>query len=436
MPTITCALRRSSRSTLVLAGALTLATGCRAGSTTPAPVAPDSLRIRQDVEFLAADRLEGRGSGTAGNDTAAAHVARRFRALGLDSLGLRGYLQPFTVRAARSAGGDPHAAPAAPRPTQNVVALLRGTDPALRDEYVVVGAHLDHLGRSPEGALDPDARDAIRNGADDNASGTAAVLEVARLLAAKPPARSVVFALFSGEELGLLGSSHFVNNPILPLDRAIAMVNFDMVGRLRDGKVIVYGVETADEMRAIVDAANAGGALKVQGVGDGYGPSDHASFYGRGIPVLHLFTDLHEDYHRASDDADKVNAGGIAQVVGYAGRVIADIAGRPTRLTVRQAAAPPPRGGGSGTGVYLGSIPDMGSDVKGMRLTGVRAGSPADLGGIRAGDVIVKFGGRDVTDIYTYTDAMNAFKPGDVVEVVVEREGRPVVLRVTLGKRP
>ncbi|MBA3890330.1 MAG: M28 family peptidase, partial [Gemmatimonadaceae bacterium] len=225
-------------------------------------------------------------------------------------------------------------------------------------------------------------------------------------------------------------------NPIVPLDQAVTMVNFDMVGRLRDGKLIVYGVETADEMRAIVDGANTTGALSIRAVGDGYGPSDHSSFYGKGIPVLHLFTDLHDDYHRATDDADKVSAEGIARIVGYAERVIRDIASRPGRLTPRQAAAPAPRAAGSGSGVYLGSIPDMGSDVKGMQLTGVRAGSPADDAGIRAGDVIVRFGGREVTDIYTYTDAMNAFKPGDVVEVELLREGQRVVAQVTLGRRP
>lgn len=414
--------------------------GALAGCLTPAVhrsgAAADSASIRRDVEYLASDRLEGRGTGTAGHDSAVAHVAHRFRELGLDSLGLPGFRQPFSARAVR----DPHAAVSTPAagalPTGNVVAVLPGTDPARRAEYVVVGAHLDHLGRSPASALDPDAGHAIRNGADDNASGSAAVLELARLFAHRPTPRSLVFVLFSGEELGLLGSSHFVNAPPIPLERTSAMVNFDMVGRLRDRKLIVYGVETAAEMRGIVDSANVGQALDIRGVGDGYGPSDHASFYGKGVPVLHLFTDLHDDYHRATDDAEKVNAGGIAQVVTFAERVIRDIASRPARLAVRQVAAPAPRASGTGSGVYLGSIPDMGSDVKGMRLTGVRAGSPADQGGLRGGDVIVKFGGREVTDIYTYTDALNAHKPGDTVTVEVLREGKPVTLSVTLGRRP
>lgn len=416
---------------------LVLVAACSREPGVPSPVVADSLRIREDVTHLAADALEGRGSGTAGNDSAAAYAAARFRSLGLDSLGLAGYLQPFQVRPPRGHAADPHAAlQGEPRRTQNIVAMLPGSDAALRDQYIVIGAHIDHLGRGTEGALDPDAGSAIRNGADDNASGTAAVLELARIFSRRPAARSLVFVLFSGEELGLLGSSHFVNAPPLPLDRATAMVNFDMVGRLRDGKLIVYGVETAAEMRAIVDAANADSALAIHGVGDGYGPSDHASFYGKGIPVLHLFTDLHDDYHRASDDVDKINFGGIARIVGYAERVVRDIGDRPARLTVHQVAAPAPRAAGSGTGVYLGTIPDMGSNVKGMRLTGVRAGSPADKGGIKAGDVIVRFGGREVTDIYTYTDAMNAHKPDDVVEIEVIRDGQPVKVTVTMGRRP
>ena len=410
---------------------------CAASPGTPAPVVADSLRIRHDVAHLSADALEGRGTGTPGNDSAAVWAAARFRELGLDSVGLPGYHQAFDVRPARAAGGAAHSAPEGPRRhTRNVVAMLPGRDPMLRDEYVIVGAHFDHLGRGTEGALDPDAGDVIRNGADDNASGTAAVLELARVLSRRPTARSIVFVLFSGEELGLLGSSHFVSAPILPLDRAAAMVNFDMVGRLRDGKLIVYGVETADEMRAIVAEANTGDTLAIHAVGDGYGPSDHATFYGKGIPVLHMFTDLHDDYHRASDDADRISAAGIARIVSYAERVVRSIADRPARLTLRQAPAPAPRGSGSGTGVYLGSIPDMGSDVKGMRLTGVRSGSPADQGGLAAGDVIVRFGGREVTDIYSYTEALNAHKPGDTVTVDVLRDGKPVTLTVTLGTRP
>src|SRR5687767_74601 len=274
---------------------------------------PDTLAIRGDVRQDASPALEGRGTGTAGNDSAAAYIARRFESLRFATLpnGCEGsdaalrarcdrkYFQPFIARSAAAA----HAGLPSELPSQNVVAMLRGTDPVLANEYVVIGAHFDHLGRSGASALDPDSAEAIRNGADDNASGTAAVMELARLLSRHAPRRSVIFVTFSGEELGLLGSQRFVERSPVPIDRVVAMLNFDMVGRLRNHRLIVYGVETATEMRALVDSATTGTGLDVRGVGDGYGPSDHSSFYARGIPVLHFFTDLHEDYHRATDDA-------------------------------------------------------------------------------------------------------------------------------------
>jgi aminopeptidase YwaD len=395
----------------------------------------DATAIRRDIEFLASDQLEGRLAGTPGNDSAAAYLARRYRSLGLTEL-VPGYLQPFNALSAQ----DAHMGRTAPRPTRNVVALLRGRDPALRDEYIVIGAHFDHLGRSPTFALDPAAGDAIRNGADDNASGTAAVLELARLLVASPPRRSVIFANFSAEELGVLGSGWFVNHSPVPTVSIVAMINFDMVGRLRNDKLIVYGTSTATELKGIVDSANAAAGsamLRVTSGGDGYGPSDQSSFYAKDIPVLHFFTDLHDDYHRATDDADKINAVGEARVVDLALRTARALADRPSRLTFVRI-APPTRTGVSEEGrqSYLGTIPDMGaSETTGLRLTGVRAGSPADLGGLKAGDVIVELGGAAVKDLYSYSDALYAHKPGDTVKIVVLRGAERLELTVTLGRR-
>jgi hypothetical protein len=408
---------------------------------------PDTAAIRRDIEHLASAALEGRGTGTPGNDSAAAYIARRFESLRLAQLSNgcsrpvdvlearcdRKYFQPFIARSAAAA----HLGLPSELPSQNVVALLRGSDPARAGEYVVIGAHFDHLGRSTGSALDPDSSDAIRNGADDNASGTAAVMELARLLARYPPRRSVVFVTFSGEELGLLGSQRFVSQSPVPIDRVVAMLNFDMVGRLRNDRLIVYGVETATEMRAIVDSAAMGTGLEIRGVGDGFGPSDHSSFYARAIPVLHFFTDLHEDYHRATDDADKVSAAGIGRVVTLAERVVRAIADREARLTpVRVSRPGPVATAGRAREVYLGSIPDMSaSDSAGVRLTGVRADSPADRAGLKAGDVIIEFDGKTVKDLYEYTDALNAKKPGDTVTIVVLREGARVTLTASLGRR-
>jgi membrane-associated protease RseP (regulator of RpoE activity) len=285
--------------------------------------------------------------------------------------------------------------------------------------------------------MDPEAKNAIRHGADDNASGTAAVLELARRFHASPARRSIVFVNFSGEELGVLGSEYFADHSPVPLDSVSAMLNFDMVGRLRDDKLIVYGVTTASEMRGIVDSANSAQPLAITAVGDGFGPSDHASFYAKNVPVLQFFTDMHEDYHKATDVASKINVPGEARVIDYAERVARAIANRDTRLTYVRSSQPPPRmSGGPASGAYFGSVPAMGAiDSSGVKLAGVTAGSPADKAGVKAGDIIVEFGGKTVKDIYEYTDAIGAHKPGDVVQVVVLRAGTRLALTATLGKR-
>ena len=392
---------------------------------------PDSMRVRNDIEYLASDALQGRGTGTTGNDSATAWAARRYAALGLRPV-LPTFLQPFVARSAMLA----HNGVVAELPSNNVVAYLPGTSATLRNQVIVVGAHIDHLGRSTAGALDPDAKDAIRNGADDNASGTAAVLELARLLRAHPPRRSVLFVNFTGEELGLLGSQYFVEHSPVPLDSMVVMINFDMVGRLRADKVIVYGVASARELPVVLDSANAQLGLDVRRVGDGFGPSDQSSFVARNVPVLHFFTDLHDDYHRATDDADKINAAGEARVIALAERVVRDIDARDARLTFVRSAAPAPVAARTGSNVYLGSIPDMASgDIKGLKLTGVRAGSPADSAGIKPGDVVVELGGKPVVDLQSYSDALYSYKPGDVVEIVVMRDGRRLPLKVKLGQR-
>ncbi len=411
--------------------------GAAPGGAALGPHTPDTARLRQDVAYLASDALEGRATGTAGNDSAAAFIARRFRSLGLTAP-IRGFIQPFDARPAAAAQ---HGL-AASLPTQNVVALIPGRDAALRGQYVVVGAHFDHLGRSGTfGALDPHAPNAIRNGADDNASGTAAIMELARLLRASPPRSSVAIVAFSGEELGLLGSAHFVANPPAPFatDSVRAMLNFDMVGRVRNDRLLVFGTATAAEWPDLVTAANRPTQFTLAMVGDGFGPSDHSSFYARNIPVLHFFSDAHEDYHRASDDAERINVAGIARVVRLAERIVHAIGDRAAPLTFVQATvtasarSAAPR---SGAQAYLGSVPDMAAgDRPGLRLTGVTPGSPADRAGLRADDLVVLLGGATVSDLTSYSDALYAHKPGDEVEIVVLRGSERLTLRVTLGRR-
>jgi hypothetical protein len=327
---------------------------------------------------------------------------------------------------------------------RNVVARLPGTSPTLAREHIVVGAHYDHLGLGGEGSLAPDET-AVHNGADDNASGTAALLEIAEdLLADTGPDRSVLFIAFTGEERGLWGSAHFVAEPTVDLESVVAMLNLDMVGRVVDDQITVFGVGTAAEWDDVIDEANAGldQPLQVAKAPDGYGPSDHSSFYGQGIPVLHFFSNTHEDYHRPSDDWEKINGPGLERVSELAARITRRIAaggeGR-VALTVieqaRPAPAAPASSSTSGYGPYLGTIPDMTPRDFGVRLTGVREGSPADVAGIRGGDVVVEFEGDPVADIYAYTYALQAHSAGDEVTIVVERDGERVTVVATLGER-
>ena len=373
-------------------------------------------------------------TGTPGNDSAAAYIARRYKYLRLKAP-LPGYLQNFVARPAANA----HRGDTAGLRTQNVVAMLEGSDPVLRNKYIVVGAHFDHLGRTTQYSLDPSAGDAIRNGADDNASGTAAVLQLARMLSISRPKHSVIFTNFSGEEEGLLGSQYFVENSPVPLDSIVAMFNFDMVGRLVDEKLFVFGTGSAAELPAIVESANLRilPALSIQGGGDGFGSSDHSSFYAKNIPVLHFFTDSHADYHRATDDVEKINAAGAARIVNLAFDMIKSLDSRSTRLSFIRSTRPSRLGPtSSGSQVYLGSVPDMAAGkVPGLRLTAVRAGSPAEKGGLLAGDIIVEFGGAAVTDLQSYSNALYSHKPGDTVKVVFVRDGKRIETTVTLGTR-
>jgi hypothetical protein len=326
---------------------------------------------------------------------------------------------------------------------RNVVALLPGTDPAHAAEPVILGAHYDHLGYGGGSSLAPGVRE-IHNGADDNASGTAALLEVAEALAGgEPPSRPVLFIAFSGEERGLLGSAYFVAEPTMPLESAVAMINMDMVGRARDNVVTVFGLGTAPEWEPMLAAANTSqpDPFDLALSPDGYGPSDHSSFYGAGIPVLHFFTNTHSEYHRPEDDWDTINGADLDRLVGLVGDLTVELAGAvdsgPATVTLVAADPPSPsEEGGRGYGPYFGSIPDMGGyQGYGVRLSGVREGSPAANAGLRSGDIIVAFGGTEVGDIYQYTYALRDMAPGDVVEVVVERDGTRVTVQAVLGER-
>lgn len=391
-------------------------------------------RVLQDVRFLAADQLAGRLTGSPGADSAATYIAGGFIFAGLRPAFANSWFQDFTISEDAPAI---KAAKLGPMHGRNVLGILTGTDPVLREQCVIVGAHYDHLGLGEIDVLDPDHRGEPHRGADDNASGTAALLDIARQLAKRPMARSVIFIAFSGEEEGDLGSAHYVKHPACSIDHTVAMVNLDMVGRLRNDRLLVLGAGTATEFPALLDSLNRSAKFDLRASGDGYGPSDHASFYAAKLPVLHLFTDLHEDYHRASDTWERINPEGLERVATFGAALTRALAERRAPLTFVDAPPPvaPTAGSASGYGAYLGTIPDMSGGVTGVRVTGTRAGSPAATAGIQDGDIIRRIGDQEVNDLQGMTDALRAHQPGDVVDIVLERGGKTRTVRATLGKR-
>jgi hypothetical protein len=322
------------------------------------------------------------------------------------------------------------------RQAANVAALLEGSDAAMKNEYVIIGAHYDHLGRSSEGAMDPEKQNEIHNGADDNASGTAGVLELAQYFSsqAQRPKRSLIFLAFSGEELGLLGSAKYVAAPLKPLEKTAAMVNLDMIGRLKDSTLVVEGIGTSPSWQDLISRLNGTYGFTLRLKKDGYGPSDHASFYNKNIPVLFFFTNLHEDYHRVSDDADKINVAGEAAVLRMVSEAVTEIANAEAAPQFTKA-APDSMPMSRGFKVYVGTIPDYAAEVDGLQLSGVSPGGPAEKAGLQGGDVIVKFGSLNIKNIYDYTNALSSFNPGDEVEIVAMRAGKKVTVKAKLESR-
>jgi hypothetical protein len=321
---------------------------------------------------------------------------------------------------------------------RNVVGCL----PPVGDngEYVIVGAHYDHLGHGISGSSMAHAGEEgkIHPGADDNASGTSVVMELAAAFAKEraenpqKPSRGVIFALWSGEEIGLIGSAAFCEKPPLPLNKVAAYVNFDMVGRLRDNKLTMQGVGSSKIWRRELEKRNVAAGFNLVLQDDPYLPTDTTSFYPKHVPVLNFFTGAHEDYHRPTDTPDKVNFEGMERIAKFARSIVADLASTPERPDYARIEHSDQSGGSRDSlRAYLGTIPDYSTEVKGVKLNGVRAASPAEKGGIQGGDVIVEFAGQKIANIYDYTYALDAVKIGVPVKVIVDRAGHRVELNVT-----
>jgi aminopeptidase YwaD len=358
------------------------------------------------------------------------------------------------------------------RPSANVIGILEGTDPKLKAEAIIIGAHYDHLGHGGEGSLAPRAGE-VHHGADDNASGVAGVLELARMFSKKGarlgsgasarPRRTLIFIAFSGEEEGLLGSNFYVNHPVWPLAQTVAMINMDMIGRMKEQNLIVGGVGTAQEWRSWVNEDNHRSAVSDKSSGnyaapvpdskavarvvpgttemlssdvfkltlneDGYGPSDHSSFYAKQVPVLFFWTGTHADYHKPSDTADKINYEDEAHILRFVAAILHSIDAsdrRPTYTVAKSESA----GRSTGFRVYLGTIPNYAETGEGLKLDGVRDDSPAAAAGLKAGDLVVRLAGRDIRNVYDYTYALGEMKAGQEYEVEVVRGTEHLKLKI------
>jgi len=367
-----------------------------------------------DVSFLADDSLEGREVGTAGEIKAAKYIAKRMKEIGLSPKGDNDtYFQVFT----RKMKANPHdtIGEGEKIEARNVVGFIDNE----AKKTVVIGAHYDHLGYGGEGSL-AESEGQIHNGADDNASGVAALLGLAKKLKNQKLKTNILFIAFTGEEKGLWGSNYFVKNSSILLSDMAYMVNMDMVGRLDSNKrLAIYGIGTSPLFKPALDSCNTFG-FESKFDSSGMGPSDHTSFYLQDVPVLHFFTGQHKDYHKPTDDTEFINFEGIELVADYIESIVINLNGYdsiPFRKTKDKSNKK------MSFKVTLGVMPDYLFDGKGMRIEGVKEGRPAANAGIKSGDIVIKMGGFEVNDMSDYMECLSKFEPESIVKVSVNRNG-------------
>jgi hypothetical protein len=415
---------------LVIVGALPALGGEAGSSLAIASISESDLSAH--VWFLASDELEGRASGTAGANVAAAYLAAALQRTGIEPAGDAGsYFQNFERGELK---------------LKNVAGILRGADPALRREIVIVGAHYDHVGRGEFGSAGGSAaRGEIHNGADDNASGTAVVLELAEAFTLYPPRRSILFLFFTGEEMGLVGSRYYAEHPLFPLEDTIAMINLDMVGRSRDAYLFIGGVGTAPVWKPMISRLNEDFGFRLEMKDGGRAPSDNSSFYNKKIPVLFFFTNVHEDYHRPGDDWEKLNFDGARDIARFVFRVVDELASAPARPefvdTGNEYALPDSmRSSGrfrAGDAPFLGvQFARRGGDAAGVPVESVVSGSPAEAAGLAAGDRILSIDGDAVNSSSELSAQLRSRKVGDTVKLRVQRGEETLEMEAALGTRP
>ncbi|WP_299678181.1 M28 family peptidase [uncultured Dokdonia sp.] len=408
---------------LILVFALIGLTSCKKESI-------PQVTMKDDVTFLASDDLQGRETGTAGELKAAHYIKDRFASLGVSPKGNAGtYFQTFTFAPKK----DPHGEVRF-RESGND-SLITGTNVIGYIDHkapntIVIGAHYDHLGMGGEGSLYREG-EAIHNGADDNASGVAVLLQLAQKLQTESyKGNNYLFIAFSGEEMGLLGSNYFTKNATIPLSEINYMINMDMVGRLNEEKALaIHGVGTSPSWNQTVFAANT--SFQLAEHKSGVGPSDHTSFYLNDIPVLHLFTGQHDDYHKPGDDSEKLNYEGMQLIEDYILAIVTELDNNGklafTKTKDESTAVPSFK-------VGLGVVPDYLFSGKGMRIDGVSEGRAAQNAGLEKGDIVVKMGDSTVVDMMSYMRALSAFDVGDETTIVVDRKGEQLHKEIVFVK--
>jgi hypothetical protein len=384
---------------------------------------PKKVTLKEDIAFLASDSLVGRETGTPQELLAADYLQKRMENIGLLPKGNAGtYYQTFTFKPKK----DPHSEVEFVTGDSTITGTnVVGYIDNKAEKTVIIGAHYDHLGMGGNGSLYAEGA-AIHNGADDNASGVGVLLKLAERLKDTLTKSNYLFIAFSGEEMGLLGSNYFCKNPTIDLDKANFMVNMDMVGRLREDKTLsISGVGTAPIWKQVLNATNP--EFKLVLSESGVGPSDHTSFYLQDIPVLHFFTGQHEDYHKPSDDFEKLNYEGMEMIENYIFEVITELddSKKLSFRTTKNESEEVPR-----FKVGLGVMPDYLFDGKGMRIDGVTEGRPASAAGLLKGDVVVQLGDSTITDMMSYMRALSVFDEGSTTKVVVDRKGKKVEAEV------
>ncbi len=386
----------------------------------------DSKRIKNDVKYLASDKLQGRGTGSKGEAKAAAYIANEFKKLKLQPKGTSGYYQTFTFRK----NTNPHDTSTTNIPERTGMNVMSFLDNGAATT-VVIGAHYDHLGMGHDhNSMDANPEDKIHNGADDNASGTSGVLELARYFSSnnRKEAFNFLFICFSGEELGLIGSKKFCEKPTINLATVNYMINMDMIGRLNDSTktLLVYGVGTSPTWVPLIDGLTTD--FKIKKDSAGIGPSDQTSFYLKDIPVLHFFSGQHRDYHRPSDDIETLNYEGEKKILEYVIQVIEQTEPMPRLVfqKTKSSLSDTPK-----MKVTMGIMPDYAFEGKGVRVDGVTDGRPAAKAGVKAGDVIVLLGDVKITTMMDYMTALAKYKKGETVPLHVMRGQEEVKLTVT-----